>query len=85
MTGQAKVRAVKDYLRDLLEAEKKFICFAHHSVMMEAVAELLEKEKVDYVRIDGSTSSERRNVACEQFQVRTKSKETAITPLNALL
>ena len=32
LTGPAKVGAVKDYLKDLLEGDKKFICFAHHQV-----------------------------------------------------
>jgi hypothetical protein len=32
MTGKAKIKAVQDYLKDLLENEKKFLCFAHHHV-----------------------------------------------------
>ena len=33
MTGGAKTKAVQDYLKDLLERDKKFICFAHHQVL----------------------------------------------------
>ena len=32
VTGTAKTKAVQDYLADLLESERKFICFAHHQV-----------------------------------------------------
>ena len=32
MTGRAKTKAVLDYVKDLLEGDKKFICFAHHQV-----------------------------------------------------
>lgn len=32
MTGQYKVKGVLEYLKDLLEGDKKFLCFAHHQV-----------------------------------------------------
>ena len=35
VTGTAKTKAVQDYLADLLESERKFICFAHHQVSCE--------------------------------------------------
>ena len=31
-TAAAKQKAVLEYIKDLLEAGKKFICFAHHQV-----------------------------------------------------
>ena len=31
-TAAAKSRAVQDYIKDLLEGGKKFLCFAHHQV-----------------------------------------------------
>ena len=31
-TASAKQKAVEEYIKDLLEAGKKFICFAHHQV-----------------------------------------------------
>ena len=32
LTGRSKLKAVLDYLKDLLEGEDKFLCFAHHQV-----------------------------------------------------
>ena len=34
VTGTAKTKAVQDYLADLLERQRKFICFAHHQVSL---------------------------------------------------
>ena len=31
-TGSAKVKAVLEYIKYLLEGDKKFLCFAHHQV-----------------------------------------------------
>jgi SWI/SNF-related matrix-associated actin-dependent regulator 1 of chromatin subfamily A len=53
--------------------------------MMNAVGDLLDKQKVRYVRIDGHTSSEARNRHCEQFQSddRTRVALLSITAANA--
>lgn len=37
------------------------IIFAHHRIMMDSIDELLVKEKVTFMRIDGETPSEKRN------------------------
>ncbi len=34
LTGQAKAKAVTEYLKDVLEAHQKFLCFAHHKVRL---------------------------------------------------
>ncbi|CAG0906308.1 unnamed protein product [Cyprideis torosa] len=68
-TGKAKVKAVCDYLEDLVEAEKKFLCFAHHSDVLDGICEFLASKKhVKYVRIDGSTSAVERQNRMNLFQ-----------------
>lgn len=67
-TAAAKAAAVQDYIKDLLESNRKFICFAHHQTMMNCVAEQIEKCKVQYMRIDGATASGARKEACDAFQ-----------------
>ena len=32
LTATSKAKAVLEYIKDLLEADRKFICFAHHQV-----------------------------------------------------
>ncbi len=67
-TSRVKAKAVAEYVLDLLESEKKFLVFAHHQNMLDSLeAELVEKN-YDFIRIDGSTSSERRNEMVNKFQ-----------------
>lgn len=64
----AKSRAVQDYISDLVDSDRKLICFAHHNVMMNDIAAALDKTKTEYIRIDGSTGSEKRKYLCDAFQ-----------------
>jgi len=66
LTGKSKQKAVLDYVCDLLESDRKFICFAHHQTMLDALSLLAESKKTRYIRIDGGTSSGARHALCEQ-------------------
>jgi SWI/SNF-related matrix-associated actin-dependent regulator 1 of chromatin subfamily A len=68
LTSDAKVNAVCEYIKDLLESDKKFLLFAHHQTMIKHLSELLEKQKVKYILIDGKTSSLARKTCCDEFQ-----------------
>lgn len=50
------------------ESEEKFLVFAVHHVVMNAVSECLQNNKISHVRIDGSTKAESRNSIVESFQ-----------------
>ena len=50
-TASAKSAAVQDYVKDLLENGRKFICFAHHNTMLNDIRDTLEKSKVMYMFI----------------------------------
>ncbi len=39
----AQVRAVQEYVRELLDQEQKFLVFAHHQVLMDGIQEVLNK------------------------------------------
>ncbi|XP_055837389.1 SWI/SNF-related matrix-associated actin-dependent regulator of chromatin subfamily A-like protein 1 [Episyrphus balteatus] len=67
-TAAVKARAVCEYLKTLIKQKTKFIVFAHHKVMMEAISDSLEKQKVNYIRIDGSTRSDVRSEMVDIFQ-----------------
>ncbi|XP_013415822.1 SWI/SNF-related matrix-associated actin-dependent regulator of chromatin subfamily A-like protein 1 isoform X1 [Lingula anatina] len=69
-TGQAKVKAVRDYVIDLLESGHKFLVFAHHKEVLDALEEAVRKERYGYIRIDGKTNPEQRNFFCQKFQTR---------------
>ncbi|XP_041366141.1 SWI/SNF-related matrix-associated actin-dependent regulator of chromatin subfamily A-like protein 1 [Gigantopelta aegis] len=86
-TCTAKVKAVRDYILDLLEGDKKMLVFAHHQEMLAAVEEAISafKGEVQYIRIDGRTSSEQRNIVCQKFQTNPDVKVAilSITAANA--
>ena len=60
------------YFQDLLQGGNKFICFAHHATMMNTIADMLDEEKVHFIRIDGSTGSSLRKYLCDAFQTDDK-------------
>ncbi|XP_008053749.1 SWI/SNF-related matrix-associated actin-dependent regulator of chromatin subfamily A-like protein 1, partial [Carlito syrichta] len=69
-TAEAKIPSVIEYILDLLESGKeKFLVFAHHKVVLDAITKELERKHVQHIRIDGSTSSADREDLCQQFQL----------------
>ncbi|XP_008143408.2 SWI/SNF-related matrix-associated actin-dependent regulator of chromatin subfamily A-like protein 1 [Eptesicus fuscus] len=69
-TAEAKIPCVIEYILDLLESgREKFLVFAHHKVVLDAITKELERKKVQHIRIDGSTSSADREQLCQQFQL----------------
>lgn len=73
-SAEVKIGPVSGYLLDMLEKDIKLICFCHHKVMMDGVEEVLNKNRVNHIRIDGSTSSKSRQEACTVFQNEPKFK-----------
>ncbi|OXA46685.1 SWI/SNF-related matrix-associated actin-dependent regulator of chromatin subfamily A-like protein 1 [Folsomia candida] len=69
-SAKVKLPAVSSYISDLVEAGKKFICFAHHRTLIDGICEYLESVKCKYIRIDGNSSSEDRQYCADQFQSR---------------
>uniref|UniRef100_A0A8C9TDG7 SWI/SNF-related matrix-associated actin-dependent regulator of chromatin subfamily A-like protein 1 n=1 Tax=Scleropages formosus TaxID=113540 RepID=A0A8C9TDG7_SCLFO len=68
-TAEAKTGAVTEYILDLLECGRdKFLVFAHHKLLLDAVSRELEDKGVAYIRIDGSTPSAERQTLCHRFQ-----------------
>ncbi|KAF2559314.1 hypothetical protein F2Q68_00015462 [Brassica cretica] len=67
-SAEAKIPAVTDYLGTVLEAGCKFLVFAHHQSMLEALHQFLKKKKVGCIRIDGSTPASSRQVLVSDFQ-----------------
>ncbi|XP_021254856.1 SWI/SNF-related matrix-associated actin-dependent regulator of chromatin subfamily A-like protein 1 [Numida meleagris] len=82
-TAEAKIHSVIEYILELLESGKdKFLVFAHHKVVLDAIVEELEKKHFDYIRIDGSTPSAERQSLCQKFQFSEK-QAVAVLSLTA--
>ncbi|NXX79752.1 SMAL1 protein, partial [Urocolius indicus] len=72
-TAEAKIHSVIEYILELLESGKdRFLVFAHHKIMLDAIVAELEKKHVEYIRIDGSTPSAERQSLCQKFQLSEK-------------
>ncbi|XP_071802935.1 SWI/SNF-related matrix-associated actin-dependent regulator of chromatin subfamily A-like protein 1 [Asterias amurensis] len=67
-TALVKVPAIRDYVLDLLEGGHKFLVFAHHQTVLDALSTALTNKKYDFIRIDGSTSALQRKANCDKFQ-----------------
>nr|XP_009687984.1 PREDICTED: SWI/SNF-related matrix-associated actin-dependent regulator of chromatin subfamily A-like protein 1 isoform X2 [Struthio camelus australis] len=72
-TAEAKIHSVVEYILELLESGKdKFLVFAHHKIVLDAIVAELEKKRVEYIRVDGSTPSAERQSLCQKFQFSEK-------------
>jgi SWI/SNF-related matrix-associated actin-dependent regulator 1 of chromatin subfamily A len=82
LTGLAKMKGITAYIKDLIDAEVKFLIFAHHNVVMNAIEKVLIRQKVDYIRIDGSVNGQERFKLVERFQ-RNEECMVALLSINA--
>ncbi|NWR46945.1 SMAL1 protein, partial [Regulus satrapa] len=82
-TAEAKIHSVVEYILELLESgHNKFLVFAHHKIMLDAIVAELKKKHVEHIRIDGSTSSAERQSLCQKFQFSEK-QAVAVLSLTA--
>jgi len=68
LTSEAKAGAVLEHVEMLLDGDVKFLCFAHHSFMLDKIEQQLQRKRVDYIRIDGGTKQEARPELVNRFQ-----------------
>ncbi|KAI5651013.1 hypothetical protein M9H77_37018 [Catharanthus roseus] len=78
-SAEAKIPAVLDYLGTMIEAGCKFLIFAHHQSMLDAIHQFLLKKKVGCIRIDGSTPSASRQALVTDFQEKESVKAAALS------
>ena len=68
LSAEAKANGVKEYIRYLIDNRCKFLIFAHHKVMLDAIEDEVKKLKIDYIRIDGKIKVEKRQEFVNKFQ-----------------
>lgn len=71
------------YVRDLVKQKMKFIIFAYHMSMMDALSDKLKHLKANYIRIDGTTKQELRSAYIDRFQ-NEKSCQVAVLSLKGM-
>lgn len=80
MTGMAKINNICDWVSEKLdESDAKFIIFGHHKDFLNGISETLEKKKIKYMRIDGSTSKENRFKYTEDFQANPETRVAVLS------
>ena len=68
-TALAKVKAVREYLKDLLVGlESKILIFAHHKELLDGIEAECRASKTGFIRIDGSTDQRMRPQLVSEFQ-----------------
>ena len=68
LSAEAKIPGVKEYIHYLLENKCKFLIFAHHKIMLDAIENEVKNKKIDYIRIDGNVKVEERSYLVKKFQ-----------------
>ena len=68
MTGEAKLPGIIDYVNYLVDNSCKFLIFAHHTEILDAIEEVIIKDKISYIRIDGKVAVEKRQDLVNKFQ-----------------
>lgn len=63
-----KAEVVVEYVKKLIELDRKFLVFAHHAVMMDALEKCVQEMGVSYIRLDGKTTIKKRHKLVETFQ-----------------
>ena len=82
LTSKAKIEGVLAYISDIIDAKEKFIVFAYHHEMLDALEKLCKEKRIDYMRIDGTTKQETRYQYVNYFQL-NKSCQVAILSIIA--
>ncbi|CAH1963282.1 unnamed protein product [Acanthoscelides obtectus] len=68
-TAKIKIPQVCAYVLRILDIKEKFLIFAHHQVMLNAIEDTLKAKNFGYIRIDGSTTSDQRKFFISKFQL----------------
>ncbi|XP_072057935.1 uncharacterized protein [Arachis hypogaea] len=81
-SADAKIPAVLEYLGTFIEAGFKFLIFAHHQPMIDAIHECLLGKKVGCIRIDGGRPAASRQQLVTDFREEDSIK-VAVPSINA--
>lgn len=67
LSGEAKVKGVNAFLETLLDNQVKFIVFAHHYTVLDRIEDMILKQQISYIRIDGRIDVKKRYEAVKRF------------------
>eukprot|EP00828_Plagiopyla_frontata_P046525 TRINITY_DN8293_c0_g1_i4.p2 TRINITY_DN8293_c0_g1~~TRINITY_DN8293_c0_g1_i4.p2 ORF type:complete len:186 (-),score=44.90 TRINITY_DN8293_c0_g1_i4:542-1099(-) len=68
LTAKSKIKGIKEYLKEILQNNCKFLIFAHHREILNEIETELVANKIIYMRIDGRTQMIKRQQNINEFQ-----------------
>lgn len=68
LTLKIRISNFSSYILQVLDEADKFLVFAHHQKMLDAIQQLLICRNKKFIRIDGNTTSEQRKYFVDKFQ-----------------
>lgn len=68
LTCEAKLNCAADYAETIAQSGTRFLLFAHHRAMLDALQARLQRCQIKHIRIDGSTPQHQRAQLVKQFQ-----------------
>ncbi|XP_047977230.1 SWI/SNF-related matrix-associated actin-dependent regulator of chromatin subfamily A-like protein 1 isoform X2 [Salvia hispanica] len=78
-SAAVKIPAVLDYLETIIQEGCKFLIFAHHQPMIDAIHKFLLMKKVKCIRIDGGTPASSRQALVTDFQEKDSVKAAVLS------
>jgi len=85
-TSVLKVKCVLQYVQYILDCgdnDRKYLLFAHHHMMLDAIRELLATKKQTFICIDGRTPADARQSLVDSFQDTRGSIRFAVLSIRA--
>lgn len=68
-SARIKIPCVCLYIDEVLKTNEKFLVFAHHQVMLDAICKVLNNNQKQFIRIDGNTTTDQRKYFIDKFQL----------------
>jgi SWI/SNF-related matrix-associated actin-dependent regulator 1 of chromatin subfamily A len=57
LTGESKIEGACEFIETIAEKGAKFLVYAHHIPMLDALEKFVKKKRIGYIRIDGSIAA----------------------------
>lgn len=84
LSAEAKMQSILEFCKDTAESGVKFIVFAHHAKMVDALDNFVQQKlKLGLIRIDGNTPQTIRQALCKKFQSDDDSCRVALLSITA--
>jgi SWI/SNF-related matrix-associated actin-dependent regulator 1 of chromatin subfamily A len=84
-TASLKIKSVITYINYIIDRQdsSKYLIFAHHRIMLDAIIDLMTKHKQSFISIDGRTKTDERQGLVDAFQNDSKKIKFAVLSIRA--